>query len=72
MSGHVFVIAIVAISCVTAVFLQYLKTRQGEQKNSEPAEEMTAQLEALEERIRVLERIITERKFDLKSEIDRL
>ena len=30
------------------------------------------QVEALEERIRVLERIVTENKFDLRSEINKL
>jgi hypothetical protein len=33
---------------------------------------MLGQLEAIEERVRVLERIVTENRFDLKREIDRL
>ena len=35
-------------------------------------EETLAHIERLEERIRVLERIVTENKFDLGSEIDKL
>ena len=35
-------------------------------------DETSAQADALEERIRVLERIVTENKFDLRREIDRL
>ena len=36
------------------------------------AEETQVQLDALEERIRVLERIVTEHKFDLREEINKL
>jgi hypothetical protein len=36
------------------------------------AEETQAQLDRLEERIRVLEKIVTENKYDLREEINRL
>jgi hypothetical protein len=36
------------------------------------ADETQAQLDALEERIKVLERIVTENKFDLRQEINKL
>ena len=35
-------------------------------------EDALAKIDVLEERIRVLERIVTENRFDLKEEIDKL
>jgi len=66
-----FVVCIVAIGCATAVLKEYFKSRRLAGKQS-ASDETTAQLDALEERIRVLERILTENKFDLRREIDRL
>jgi hypothetical protein len=39
---------------------------------NEELEDTLAKIELLEERIQVLERIITENRFDLKNEIDSL
>jgi len=39
---------------------------------NEELEDTLAKIELLEERIQVLERIITENRFDLKKEIDSL
>ena len=36
------------------------------------ADETRAQMDVLEERVRVLERIVTENKIDLRKEIDKL
>jgi hypothetical protein len=41
-------------------------------ESNEELEETLAKIEILEERIQVLERIITENRFDLKKEIDSL
>ncbi len=72
MNSMFFVVCIVAIGCATAVITAYLKTRaHREDQDDDPGDSM-AQIEALEERIRVLERIITENKYDLKREIDKL
>ncbi len=72
MSSYVFVIAIVAIGCATAVVNRYLQTRGARAEDNQAIDETLAQLQALEERIRVLERIVTESRVDLKREIDRL
>lgn len=72
MSSYVFVIAIVAIGCATAVVNKYLQTRGEKAEDHQAIDETLAQLQALEERIRVLERIVTESRVDLKREIDRL
>ena len=41
-------------------------------ESSKRERELEAQIEALEERIKVLERIVTDRGFDVAEEIDRL
>tara|TARA_R110002049_G_scaffold54869_35_gene152522 strand:+ start:16116 stop:16343 length:228 start_codon:yes stop_codon:yes gene_type:complete len=75
MSNMFFVVCIVAIACATAVFSDYFKAKAAKaasglsDKDSASTKE---ELKALEERIRVLERIVTENKFDLRQEIDRL
>lgn len=50
----------------------YLKHRKKEPEANAELEDTLAKIEALEERIQVLERIITENRFDLKKEIDSL
>ena len=72
MNVFAFVVTIVAIGCATAVITEYLKSRARRDQSDTNLEETIAQLNALEERIRVIERIVTENKFDLKREIDRL
>ena len=72
-SGLVFVIIIVAIVMCANVIETWLK-----QKNKKPADngeelnDTLAKIEQMEERIKVLERIVTENRFDLKKEIDAL
>lgn len=72
MNSLLFVVTIVALGCVTAVVLKYIETRAEKEERSEGAAETSAKLDALEERIRVLERIVTEKRIDLKKEIDDL
>ncbi|HNP34490.1 MAG TPA: hypothetical protein PKK10_01445 [Woeseiaceae bacterium] len=72
MSTMFYVVCIVAIACGTAVMGNYFKARGAISKSDEDLERTGAQIAALEERIRVLERIVTENKFDLRQEIDRL
>lgn len=73
MNNMFFVVCIVLIGCATAVIINYLeaKKKAGGDKHAE-IDETLAQIDALEERVRVLERIVTENKIDLKQEIDRL
>ena len=69
-----YVVCIVAIVFTADTVQKYLKMKNHEKK-SDPdpeLEETLAHIEQLEERIRVLERIVTESRTDLKSEIDRL
>lgn len=72
MSSYVFVLTIIAIGCATAVAREWIKARQARDEESDDLDNAAAQIDALEERIRVLERIVTEKKYDLKKEIERL
>ena len=72
MNNLFFVVCIVAIACATAVATEWIKARKVRDEKKEGFDDAAAQIDALEERIRVLERIITENKYDLRKEIDRL
>ena len=72
MNTMFYVFCIVAVVLVADTIQKYLKVKGKERKSDPELEESLAQIEALEERIRVLERIVTESRTDLKSEIDRL
>lgn len=68
----------VAIVCIVAIVIgadTINKISSNKKRKKDEVNELDAalrQVEALEERIRVLERIVTENKFDLRSEINRL
>ena len=69
------IVFVVLIACITGVVSHYIsENAKSKRKAGESAglDETLAQLDAIEERVRVLERIVTENKFDLKREIDRL
>jgi len=72
MNTMYFVVCIVAIVLAAKTVQQYLKLRHDKEVNSTVADETQAQLDKLEERIQVLERIVTENKFDLRQEINKL
>lgn len=71
-SSHVFVLCIIAIVMCANVIRAYLKHRYKNPEVDTELEETLAKVDVLEERIQVLERIITENRFDLKKEIDQL
>ncbi len=72
MSSLFFVVCIVAIACTASTVQHYMKLRAGKQDNSSELKETLLQLEQIEKRMQVLERIVTERNFDLKQEINKL
>jgi NADH:ubiquinone oxidoreductase subunit 3 (subunit A) len=72
MNVFTFVVCIVAIGGATSIINQYLRTRTDREEKSGRYEEAVSELQALEDRIRVLERIVTENKYDLKREINKL
>lgn len=72
MNTMFFVVCIVAIGCTAGVITEYIRMRGKKNEGSADIDETLAQMEVLEERVRVLERIVTENKFDLGKEIDKL
>ncbi|MEO1203502.1 MAG: hypothetical protein AAFX10_12395 [Pseudomonadota bacterium] len=68
----VFIITVVAIGCGAGIIRDYLKTRRKELEAGGNAREYEARIDALEERIQVLERIVTEKNVDLKQQINQL
>ncbi len=74
MNNLFFVVCIVAIVFGSRVLVTYLKTRDTRQQQEQGVdlEETLAQINDLEERVRVIERIVTEKRFDLEREIERL
>ncbi len=70
------IVFVVLIACVTGVVCHYITENAKKERKAGSQttglDETLAQLDAIEERVRVLERIVTENKFDLKQEIDRL
>ena len=72
MSTFAMVVWVVAIGCAYGIVAKWLELRAEKRSEDHDADAALARLEDLEERIRVLERIVTEHKFDLKQEINRL
>lgn len=71
-STLIFVLLLVGIVMCGNVCNTYLKQRNKDPEDSDELSEMLDKIDILEERIRVLERIVTENRFDLKKEIDSL
>ena len=68
----IFVLLIIAIVMISQVAKAYIKQRSKQPEVNRELEETLAKIDVLEERIQVLERIITESKYDLKKEIENL
>jgi len=73
MSTWVAIVSIVAIVVCADTIAKLSKNSRG-RKNTIDSElkEALAQVQKLEDRIQVLERIVTENRFDLRSEINKL
>ncbi len=71
-SSLVFVLLLIGIVMTANVVTTYLKTRKQGPDNGQELEDTLAKIDRLEERIQVLERIITENRYDLGKEIDSL
>jgi hypothetical protein len=66
------VVWIVGIVMVAQVIDSYLKAKAKAAASNALGDETQGRIDDLEERIRVLERIVTENKHDLKREINEL
>jgi membrane protein implicated in regulation of membrane protease activity len=68
------VLGIVFFACATKVIMSVVSAF-GRRKETQEDRELDMRLrrvEALEERVRVLEKIVTDRRYDLKRELDEL
>ena len=72
MNTMFYVVCIVVVVFAADSYQKYLKMKHEKQKLDPELEESLAKIEMLEDRIRVLERIVTESKHDLGREIDNL
>jgi len=75
MNTMFYIVCIVAVVFAADTYQKYLKMKHEKLKHQErdpEIEESLAKIEMLEERIRVLERIVTESKRDIGREIDNL
>ena len=63
-----FVLAIVALSFVYKLFDQWVKHKIAQRSVEEPNNDLMRKLAEVEERVRVLERIVTDERFDLKRQ----
>ncbi len=71
-SALIFVLILVSIIMVANIIQTWLKQKKHAPEIDEELEETLAKIDRLEERVKVLERIVTENRFDLKKEIDAL
>lgn len=72
MSTLFYVVLIVAVVMTADTIQKFLKMRHEQRTNDEKTDDELERLTQLEERIRVLERIVTEDKHDLRREINSL
>jgi len=71
-SSYTFVVTIIAIVMCAKVLQSYFAGRHHKPEVDTELEDAQAKVDVLEERIRVLERIVTDNRFDLKEEINKL
>jgi len=71
-SSLIFVLLLVSIVMSAKVIETWLREKRKKSENPEELEDTLSKIDVLEERVKVLERIITESRFDLKREIDSL
>jgi hypothetical protein len=68
----IFVLMLVTIVMVAQIIKTSIMQRNNAPQGQEELEATLDKIEQLEERVKVLEKIITENRFDLKKEIDSL
>jgi len=66
------VVIIVALGVASGMYTDYQKTQRQVRKNRDSDDDLRAELDALEERVNVLEEIVTDNKYQLKRELDSL
>ena len=72
MNTMFYVVCIVVVVFAAETFQKYLKMKHDKERHDPELDESLEKIKRLEERIRVLERIVTESKHDLGREIENL
>jgi hypothetical protein len=67
--GETFILGIILIVMVAGIVRQYLRTRAVQPRDNP---EHLARIDKLEQRVRTLERIVTDKGYDLHREFDQL
>lgn len=70
--AFVFVLGVIAIVTIGNIVKTWIEHRGKAPEKSEEAEVLLSRIDVLEERIKVLERIVTEHNVDLRQQIDSL
>lgn len=68
-SGQIFVLSIIIITFGAGIFREHMRRKQI-QPREDP--QYQARIDALDQRVRTLERIVTDKGYDLKREFDKL
>ena len=66
------VVVIVIVSCIAGVTNRYIKMKHAQTERYTPDEGTVDRMSELENRIQVLEKIVTDNKYNLEQEIDQL
>ncbi|MBV1909088.1 MAG: hypothetical protein KUG78_07170 [Kangiellaceae bacterium] len=66
------VVIIVVASLVAGIVREWIKSKEVPEVDLSPVEARLSRVEELEERVKVLEAIVTDKGYDLKKEIDNL
>lgn len=72
MNTWIFIVAIVAIVMCADTVKKIAKARNSRNTTDKDVEQLSEKIATLEDRIRVLERIVTERNYDLRQKINSL
>lgn len=72
MNVFTFVFLTITVVMCARLVQSYIENRGRKKEDSEEVEATLEKIDRLEERIQVLERIVTEDRFDLKKRIDNL
>ncbi|MEX2125044.1 MAG: hypothetical protein WD795_14205 [Woeseia sp.] len=72
MNVFTFVFLTVTVVLLAQLIQSYIENRNKKNAATEDVDETLFKIDRLEERIEVLERIVTENRFDLKKQIDNL
>ncbi len=66
------IVLVVAIGCGTGVAESYFKTQRGKKSRQSSDDAVNKDVAELRQRVEVLEKIVTDKKYQLQKELDQL